>query len=201
MIFRTSKTGPYRLFKLLWRANIPFASRHQHLIHFNRIPGSKHSSKTDNSIEVDQLRIRAQFLPLYTSGILGGCPESNSEVSECKEVSWEIPVVPSFHIHDFGWKARGAATGEICRAGTALLSTRWRQKSWQDIFVGLQWRLSTLHPSIRNTRAKSQVAQGRTSLEAQKCLVENEQINKYAYTLRLIYWKLLVIFQYSEKIQ
>ena len=96
MIFRTSKTGPYRLFKLLWRANIPFASRHQHLIHFNRIPGSKHSSKTDNSIEVDQLRIRAQFLPLYTSGILGGCPESNSEVSECKEVSWEVPVVPSF---------------------------------------------------------------------------------------------------------
>ena len=69
------------------------------------------------------------------------------------------------------------------------------------IFVGLQWRLSTLHPSIRNTREKGQVAQGRTSLEAQKCLVENEQINKYAYTLRLIYWKLLVILQYSEKIQ
>ena len=51
-----------------------------------------------------------------------------------------------FYIHDFGWKARGAATGEICRAGTALLSTRWRQKSWQDI-LGLQLRLSTLHPS------------------------------------------------------
>ena len=102
MIFRTSKTGPYRLFKLLWRANIPFASRHQHLIHFNRIPGSKHSSKTDNSIEVDQLRIRAQFLSLYTNGILGGCPESNSEVSECKAVSWEVPVVPSF-LHPGLW--------------------------------------------------------------------------------------------------
>ena len=92
----------------------------------------------------------------------------------------------NFYIHDFGWKARGAATGEICRAGTALLSTRWRQKSWQDIFKGLQWRLSTLHPSIRNTRAKSQVAQGRTSLEAPKCLIENEQINKDAYKFRLI---------------
>ena len=44
--------------------------------------------------------------------------------------------------------------------------------------------VETLHsPSIRNTRAKSQVAQGRTSLEAQKCLVENEQINKDAYKL------------------
>ena len=98
--------------------------------------------------EVDQSHIRVQFLSLYTGGILGGCPESNSEVSECKEVSWEIPVVPIFYIHDFGWKARGAATGEICRAGTALLSTRWRQKTWQDIlWVSSGDSSLSIHPS------------------------------------------------------
>ena len=44
--------------------------------------------------------------------------------------------------------------------------------------------VETLHsPSIRNTRAKIQVVQGQTSLEAQKRLVENEQINKDAYKL------------------
>ena len=92
--------------------------------------------------------ITHQFLSLYTGGILGGCPESNSEVSECKEVSWEIPVVPIFYIHDFGWKARGAATGEICRAGTALLSTRWRQKTWQDIlWVSSGDSSLSIHPS------------------------------------------------------
>ena len=94
MIIRMSKTGPYRVFKLLWRANIPFASRHQHLIHFNRIPGSKHS-KIDNYERL--INHTSEYSScLYTSGILGGCPESNSEVSECKEVSWEIQVVPIF---------------------------------------------------------------------------------------------------------
>ena len=71
--------------------------------------------------------------------------------------------------------------------GSSLYQVELETKILARYLMGLQSRLFTLDPSIRNTREKSQVAHGRTSLEAQKCLVENEQINKDAYKLRLIY--------------